>query len=344
MSPGQDNILLRTTKQPRQDPVGHASTPRQSRAPEDFDAKYAIKPLPKTPGSSERANQHPTSESEQRNQGGGTEMQHLTGNEQQLQRPGRSDASVEMVVLSPDVLSMNPTTAGTMTEAAAGDADPERSESGSEVTESAVKTSLISDSVMDSRFAGSSRSDAAEAKVERRGESRLLIIAPASRQTEDSSITGAAGDFKPHKDPDLTVPTPSLQSRNTEGDMINVSVTETKETQTMFDRRDTVSPKPQTSPQCADAETKAGGVEVEDVHTHTVLENQHYDNFTLVFKNSTQPSSDLSSDLMTGGSFFQSKSKSTQQTVVSSYQPPTDRVTRKGTKLRPGVRGQRVRF
>lgn len=339
MSPGQDSNLPSTTKKPRQDPVGHASTPRQSRAPEGFDAKGAAKSPPETPGSSERANQHLSSESEQRNQGGGTEPQRLTGNEQQPQGPRRSDASVEMVVLSPD-LSMNPTTARTMTQAVAGDADPERSESGSEVTESAVKSSLISDSVMDSGFVGPSRSDATEAKVERQGESHLLIILPVSRQTEESPISGAAEDLKPHQDPDLTVPNPSLQSRNTEGDMINVSAIEIKETQTMFDRRDAVSPKPQTSPQCADA----GEVEVEDVHTHTVLEKQHYDNVTLVFKNSTQPSSDLSSDSMTGNAFFQSKSKSTRQTVLSVYQPPTDTVTRKAAKLRPGVRGQRVRF
>lgn len=336
---GVSRSILPSTKQPRQDPTGHASTLRQSRGPEGFDAKDAVKAPSKTPGSSKRANQHPTSESEQRNPGGGTKPQRLTGHEQQPQRPRRSDASVEMVALSPSVLSMNPTTVGTKTEAAAGDADPERSESGSEVTQSAVKSSLISESVINSGSAGSSRPDATEATVERHGESHLLIIAPVSRETE--SITGAAEDFKAQEKPNLTVATPSLQSRDTEEERIGVPAIERKETQTMFN---TVSPKPQTSPQCAGAETEAGEVEVEDVHTHTVLEIQHYHNVTPVFKNSTQPSSDLSSDLMTGDSFFQSKSKSTQQNVVSSSQPPTDTVTRTGAKLRPGVRGQRVRF
>lgn len=339
MSPGEQNILPSTTKQPRQDPVGHASNLRQSRAPEGFDAKEAVKTPPEAAGSSERANRHPTSESEQRNQGGGSERQRLTGNEQQLERPRRSDASVKMVVLGPDVLSTNPSAAGAMVEAAAGDPDPERSDSGSEVTEPAVKSSLISDSVMDSGIASSSRSDATEAIVERQGESRLLITAPVSRET-----AGAAEDFQPQKDPDLTVSTPSLQSRNTEGGVIHASATDRKETQAMFDRSDTVSPQPQTSPQCGDAEAGPGEAEVEDLHTHTVLEHHHHDNVAVVFKNPTQPLSDLSSDLMNGNYLFQPKSKSTQQTVVSVNQPPTNTVARKWEKLRPGVRGQRVRF
>lgn len=299
VSPSQHIIRPSSTKQLRQDPVGHASTLRQSHAPEGFDTKGAVETPPETPGSSERLNQHPTSESEQRNQGGGAGPQRRTGNKQQLQRPKRSDASGEK-----------------------------------EAAGSAVESSLISDSVMDSEFASSSRSDATGTIVQK------IVL----RETEESSITGAAEDFKPDKDSDLTVPTPYLQSRNTEGSMINVSAIERNETQAMFDRRDAVSPKPQTSPQRADAETEAGEVEGDDVHAPTALENQHYDDVTPVFKNSTQPSSDLSSDLITGDSFFQSNSKSTQQTLVSSYQPPTDTVTRKGTKLRPGVRGQRVRF
>lgn len=273
--PSQRITLPSSTQQPRQDPAGHAS-----------DTKGAAKTPPETPGSSERANQHPTSESEQRNGGGGAGPQRLTGNKQQLQRPKRSDASVEKIV------------------------------------------------------------SATEAIVERQGEPRLLVIPPVSRETEESSITAAAEDFKAHTDSDLTVPAAPVQSRHTEGSTINVSAIEIEETQELLDRRDTESPKPQTSPQRADAETEteteteaeAGQVEVDDVHTHTVLEHQRYNNVTQVFQNSTQPSSDLSSDLTTGESFFQSNSKST------SEQPPTDTITRKGTKLRPGVRGQRVRF
>lgn len=267
VSPSQHIVLPSSTQQPRQDPVGYAS-----------DTKDAAKTPPETPGSSQRANQHPASESEQRKEGGGAGPQRLTGNKQQLQRPKRSDASVEKIV------------------------------------------------------------SATEAIVERQGEPRLLVIPPVSRETEESSITAAAEDFKAHTHSDLTVPAPPVQSRNTEGSTINVPAIEIGETQALLDRRDTESPKPQTSPQHADAETEAGQVEVHDVHIHTVLEHQRYDNVTQVFQNSTQPSSDLSSDLITGDSFFQSKSKST------SDQPPTDTVTKKETKLRPGVRGQRVRF
>lgn len=269
VSPSQHIILPSSTQQPRQDPVGHTS-----------DTKDAAKTPPETPGSSERANQHPASESEQRNQGGGAGPQRLTGNKQQLQRPKRSDASVEKIV------------------------------------------------------------SATGAIVERQGEPRLLVIPPVSGETEESSITAAAEDFKAPTDSDLTVPAPPGQSRNTEGSTINASAMELLETQALLDRRDTESPEPQTSPQRADAETEAeaGQVEVDDVHTHTVLEHQRYDNVTQVFRNSTQPSSDLSSDLISGDSFFQSNSKST------SDQPPTDTVIRKETKLRPGVRGQRVRF
>lgn len=297
-SPSQDSIPPSPTKQPRrQHPVPHASILRQSQAPEGPD----VKTPPETPPSSERANHRLTSENEQRNQGGGTVPLQLTGNEQQQQGPRRSDASIEMVVLSPG----------------AGDADLERSDPGSEVTESAGNSS------------------SSEAIVESQGESRLLIFAPLLREDEKSSITGAAEDFKHHKDPDLTEPTLSLQGRHTERVMINVSAPEMKETQPKFDRREnTVFPKSQTSPQHADAETEAGDVETEDMHAHTVLENHHYDNARTVFKKSPQPS------LMTGDPFLQS----TQQTVASVYQPPTGTVTRKGAKLRPGVRGQRVRL
>lgn len=259
-----------STQQPRQDPVGHAS-----------DLKDAAKTPPETPGSSERANQHPTRESEQRNEGGGAGPQRLTASKQQLQRPKRRDASVEKIV------------------------------------------------------------SATEAIAERQGEPRLLVIPPVSRETEEPSITAAAEDFKADTDSGLTVPAPPVQRhRNTEGSTIHVSEIEIEETQALLDRRDTDSPEPQTSPQRADAETEteAGRVEVDDVHTHTVLEHQRYDNVTQAFQNSTQPSSDLSSDLTTGESFFQSKSKSTPD------KPPTDTVTRKGTKPRPGFRGQRVRF
>lgn len=296
MSPSQDHFLPSTTKQP-QDPLGRSSTLRQSPAPEGFGAKTAVKTPSEAPGSRRKANQRSPSESEQRGEGGGTGP----GDEQQLQSPRRSDASVEMVVSS-----------------------PERSE----VT---AKSGLISGSVMASGFASSSRSDATETILGGRGESHLLIIAPVSGETEESSIPGAAEDFKPHKDPDPTASAPPSHSSNTQGDV-------------MLEGCETVSLKPQTSPQCADAGTEAGEVAVEDVHTRTLLENQHYDNATPAFKNSTQPSSDLSSDLMTGDSFFLSTSEPTQQTVESAHQPPTDTVTRKGAKLGHGVRGQRVRF
>lgn len=264
VSPSQHIVLPSSTQQPR-----HQSA---------SDTKDAAKTPPETPGSSERANQHPTRESEQRNEGGGAGPPRLAANKQQLQRPKRSDASVEKIV------------------------------------------------------------SATEAIAERQGEPRLLVIPPVSGETEESSITAAAEDVKADTDSELTVPAPPVQSRNTEGSTINVSEIEIQET--LLDRRDSESPEPQASPQRADAETEteAGRVEVDDVHTHTALEHRRYDNVTQVFQNSTQPSSDLSSGLTTGESFFQSKSKSTPD------RPPTDTVTRKGTKLRPGVRGQRVRF
>lgn len=328
--PGQG----RTLKQPRPDPIGPAL--RQSHALEYFDTEYAVKTHPEAPDLCRRAIQHPAGGSEQMDQGGGAEPQRLPVNEQQQKRPRRSDASVEMV-LSSDVHPMNPKAAGTSTDPAAGDAAPQRSESGSEVTEP-VKSSLISDS----GFA--SRSDATAAVEERQDGSLLLITAPIPTDPEDSSITGAAEGFKPHKDPDQTAPTLALQSETTAGDTLVVSANEMKEKQTTFDRPDTFSPKPQISSQRPDAETEAGReeVEVKEGDAHTVMEDQHYDNSTLVFKNSTQASSDLSPDLMTGESFLLSKSKSTLQTVVSADQPPAHTNTRKGANVRSG--GQTVRF
>lgn len=269
VTPGQGS----TRKQPRHHPVAQAL--RQSRVLEYFDTKYAVKTHPEATDLCERTIQHLTSESEQMDQGGGTELWLLTGNEPQQK-------------------------------------------------------------------AGLSRPDATATMEERQDESPLLITAPLPTETEDSSTAEAAEDFKPHKVPDLTVPTLMVQSEKTVGGVIAVSANEMKENQAMFDRHDTVSPKQQTPSQHLDAETKAG--EVEDVHTYTVMEDQHYNNVTLVFNNSTQPSSDLSPDLTAGDSFFLIKSKSTQQTVVSEYQPSTDANTRKGAKLRSGVRGQRVGF
>lgn len=323
MTPGQG----RTTKEPRHDPVG--PTLRQSHALEYFDTKNGVKTHPEGPDLCKRANQHPASGSEQMDQGGGAEPLRLPVNEQQ--RPRRSDASAEMV-LSSDVQPTNPEAAGTTTESAAGDAEPQRSKSGSDVTEP-VKSSLISDSGL----AGWNRSDAAAAVEERQDGSPLLITAPIATETEDSSITEATKGFKPHKDPAQNTPTLVLESETTAGGLIVASASEMKEKQT-FDR-----PKPQTSSQRPDAETVAGRVEVEmevkEVHTHTVTEDQRYKNITLDFNNSA-----LSPDLMTGDSSYLSKSKSTLQTVVSADQPPKDTNTRKGAKLTSGVRGETVRL
>lgn len=320
VTPGQG----RTLKQSRHDPIGPAL--RQSDPLEYFDTEYAVKTHPEAPDLCTRAIQHPARGSEQMDQGGSAEPRRLPVNERQQKRPRKSDASVE-TVLSSDVHPMNPKAAGTSTDSAAGAAAPQRSESGSEVTEP-VKSSLISDS----GFAGWSRSDATVAVEEGQDGSPLLITAPIPTETEDSSITEAAEGFKPHKDENKTA-----------GDML-VSANEMKKKQTTFDRPDTFSPKPQISSQRPDAETEAGGedVEVKVGDAYTVMEDQHYDNSTLVFKNSTQPSSDLSPDLMTGDSFLLSKSKSTLQTVVSVDQLPAHTNTKKGAKLRSGV--QTVRF
>lgn len=307
-----------TTKKPRQDPAGQASTMGLSHALEHFQTEHAVKTHPDTDDLSERANQYPIRECEQINQGGGTEPWRLSENEQQ--RPRRRATAIEMV-LSLDIQPANPLTAGTTTD----DAEPERSESGSEVT---VKSSLISDTVTDSGFSCSSRSEAPEATEERQEETPLLSITPVPRETEESSIAEAAEEFKPHKDPDLAVPDLTLQSQNREGDVLYVLMDEAKE---LFDKPDAVDPKPQTSSQRPNVETG------KDRHTHRVMENQLYDNVTL-------SSPDPRSDLTAGDSFFQSKSKSAQQTLVSVSQPPADTFTRKGLKLRPGVRGQRVRF
>lgn len=315
VTPGQG----RTLKQSRHDPIGPAL--RQSHA---LDTERAVKTRPEAPDLCKRAIQHPARGSGQMDQGGGAEPQRLPVNDQQQKRPRRSDASVEMV-LSSDV---HPKGAGTSTDSAAGAAAPQRSESGSEVTEP-VKSSLISDS----GFAGWSRSDAAAAVEERQDGALLLITAPIPTETEDSSITEAAEGFKPHKD-----------ENGTAGDMLVASANEMEEKQTTFDRPDSFSPKPQISSQRPGAETEAGGeeVEVKEGGAYTVMEDQHYDNNTLVFKSSTQPSSDLSPDLMTGDSFLLSESKSTLQTAVSADQPPAHTNTRKGAKLRTG--GRTVRF
>lgn len=317
VTPGQG----RTLEQPRHDPIGPAL--RQSHALEYFDTKYAVKTHPEAPDLCKRAIQHPAGGSEQMDQGGGAEPQRLPVNERRQKRPRRSDASAEMV-LSSDVHPMNTKAAGSSTDSAAGAVEPQRSESGSEVTEP-VKSGLISD------FA--SRSDASAAVEERQDGSPLLITAPIPTETEHSSITEAAEGFKPHND-----------EKETAGDMLVVSASEMKEKQTTFDRPDTFSAKPQISSQRPDAEKEAGGeeVEVKEGDAHTAMEDQHYDNSTLLFKNSTQASSNLSPDLMTGDSFLLSKSKSTLQTVVSADQPPAHTNTRKGAKLRSG--GQTVRF
>ncbi|XP_029684252.1 collagen alpha-1(V) chain-like [Takifugu rubripes] len=304
VTPGQGRAL----NQPRHDPTGPAL--RQSQALEYFYTEYAVKTHPEAPDLYKRAIQHPASGSEQMHQGGGAEPQRLPVNEQQQKRPRRSDASVEMV-LSSDVPPMNPKAAGTSTDSAAGAAAPQRSESGSEVT-APVKSSLISDS----RFAGWSRSDATATAEERQDGSPLLIAAPIPTETEDSSVTEAAEGFKPHKDPDQTGPTPALQSETTAGDMLVVSANGMKEKQTTFDRPDTFSPKPQISSQYPDAETEAGGEEVE---------------------NSTQASSDLSPDLMAGDSFLLSKSKSTLQTGYQGVMGRTGPTGYRGPDGPPGM-------
>lgn len=283
-----------TTKQLRQGPAGQASILGHSHALEHFQTEDAVKTHPETEDSSKRANQYPIRECEQIDQGGGTEPWRPSENEQQ--RPRRSGTAIEM--------------AGTTTDDA---------ETGSEVTE---KSSVISDSVTDSGFSGSSRSE------ERHEETPLLSITPVPRETEESSIAEGAEESKPHKDPDLAAPDLNLQNQNREGDLLYVLTDEAEEP---FDRPDAVDPKPQTSSQRPNVETR------EDRHTHGVMENQRYDDVTL-------SSPDPSSDLTAGDSLFQSKSKSAQQTLVSASQPPEDTFTRKGLKLRPGVRGQRVRF
>lgn len=190
--------------------------------------------------------------------------------------------------------------------------------------------------------------------------SPLVIPPPVSAETQDITPSGTGieeiKEPQTHPVPKMTILTPTLQSRGAlqtehmEGDMSNVSASAMKEKEEMDKSLETVSVETETSSKQTPSRGHQGnetdeidsGVE-DDEYTHTAIEGESHENGTESFNDTNQSSPDWISHLSAEDSSIQSKIKSTQQTVKAANQPPTYTVNSKRTKIRPGIRGQRVR-
>lgn len=281
--------------------------------------------------------------------------------------------SDETAILSPNLQSENPT--ATAITSGRGGADTEtlsteRSISnGPRGNEFATRSTLISAPITEAWFV-----PMREGTKKVGQEASPLVIQPSvsaesqvklSRETGEDITPSRTGieDIKApqtHPPPNLTILTPTLQSREAlktermESDMSNVSASAMKEKEEMDKSLEAVSVETETSLQQPPSRGHQGngtGTETDEIdsrveddeYSHTAIEEESYDNDTGNFKDTNQSSPDWISHLSTEDSSIQSKIKSRQQTVKAANHPPAYTVNPQRTKMRPGIRGQRVR-
>lgn len=389
-----ENIPRDTTLQmspaqltPTLDPVSHTSPLKSHPAPEDFDTSGLVK-----------TQTHTDSQMVDGNQSGDTKPQPLTGNGQlsnldpdiletswrlggsvETRTPvhtlqtAQSVASVldsdETAILSPNLQSENPTAitlgrggANTETLSTEGSVSNRPKDNAF-----ATRSTLISPPITESWFVPSHEGT----KQVGQEASPLVIQPPVSAESQVKLLRQTGEDITPsrtgieeikapqtHPAPNLTILTPTLQSRGAlqtehmEGDMSNVSASAMKVKEEMDKSLETVSVETETSSKQTPSRGHQGngtetdeidsGVE-DDEYSHTAIEGESYDNDTENFKDTDQSSPDWISHLSTEDSSIQSKIKSTQQSVKAAHQPPTYTVNSQRTKIRPGIRGPRVR-
>lgn len=272
--------------------------------------------------------------------------------------------SDETAILSPNLQSENPT-AITLGRGGANTETLSTEESVSnrpKDNEFATRSTLISPPITESWFVPSHEGT----KQVGQEASPLVIQPPVSAESQVKLLRQTGEDITPsrtgieeikapqtHPAPNLTILTPTLPSRGAlqtehmEGDMTNVSASVLKVKEEMDKSLETVSVETETSSkqhQGNGTETDEidSGVE-DDEYSHTAIEGESYDNHTENFKDTDQSSPDWISHLSTEDSSIQSKIKSTQQTVKAANQPPAYTVNSQRTKIRPGIRGPRVR-
>uniref|UniRef100_A0AAQ4RYV2 Uncharacterized protein n=2 Tax=Gasterosteus aculeatus aculeatus TaxID=481459 RepID=A0AAQ4RYV2_GASAC len=179
----------------------------------------------------------------------------------------------------------------------------------------------------------------------------LVIIHPVSVDPAAELLRHTGGNLKenftaPQKGPasNPTVLTSTVQSgeapstRNTEGQMGNVSAGAMKEKDEMHDRSQTVSPRTEISSRALPGEEQVSGTETE---THSEEEDdsgRRHDNDTAFSEAYDESTPDR---FGAEGSLIKSETESPQRSVEAANQPPAYADRRQGAGLTPGIQSQR---